>query len=64
MRAFEFMSPKKPKPLGPMTPAQARVNSLKKNIENGKRALQTEKDFQRRNRERMRQFPKRPGTSF
>ena len=64
MRAFEIMSPKKPKPLGPQTPEQARVNALQQNIENGKRALKTEKETQRRRREQVSQMRKRPGTSF
>jgi hypothetical protein len=64
MKIKEVMGPRKPKPLGPLTPAQARLSSLKQNIENSKRALQTEKEFQRRQRDRLRQLPKRPGTSF
>ena len=54
MRFYEF-SPKTIKPKPPLTPAQARINSLKQNIENGRRQLQAERDRQRRQREADRQ---------
>lgn len=42
-------TPIKPKP--PMTPAQARIHSLKQSVERSKTQLQTERDRQRQQRE-------------
>jgi hypothetical protein len=40
------------KPMKPLTPAQARLRSLRANIDNGRKQLQTERDRQRQQRER------------
>ena len=44
MRFFEF------KPLKPLTPAQARVAALKRNVDNARIALKRERDNQKRQR--------------
>jgi len=44
MRIFEIQPIKALKPL---TPAQARIRSLKQNVENGKKQLQAERERQR-----------------
>jgi hypothetical protein len=48
MRIFEIQPIKTIKPL---TPAQARINSLKQNVENTRKQLQAERERQRRQRE-------------
>jgi hypothetical protein len=48
MRFYEF---KTIKPKKPLTPAQARINSLKNNLTNVKKQLQSERERQRRQRE-------------
>jgi hypothetical protein len=48
MRFYEIQNIK-PKP--PLTPAQARINSLKQNVDNDKKRLQAERDRQRQQRE-------------
>ncbi len=48
MRFYEF---KTIKPNKPLTPAQARVNSLKQTVENVRKQLQAERERQRRQRE-------------
>ena len=48
MRIFEIQPIKTIKPL---TPAQARINSLKQNVENTRKQLQAERESQRRQRE-------------
>lgn len=40
------------KPIKPLTPAQARLRSLRNNIDNGRKQLQAERDRQRQQRER------------
>ena len=50
MRFYEF-STRSIKPKPPLTPAQARINSLKQNVENSRRQLQAERDRQRRQRD-------------
>lgn len=52
MRFFEIHSIK---PVKPLTPAQARLRSLKQQIENGKRALAAERERQDRQAELERQ---------
>jgi arsenate reductase-like glutaredoxin family protein len=52
MRFFEIQSIK---PVKPLTPAQARLRSLKQQIENGKRALAAERERQSRQAELERQ---------
>jgi len=49
MRFFEFSTIK---PTKPMSPAEARVAALKRNVETGQAALKREKDLQRMARER------------
>ena len=50
MRFYEFvLKPIKPKP--PLTPAQARINSLKQTVQRDKQQLKNEKDRQRQQRE-------------
>ncbi len=44
MRFFEF------KPLKPLTPAQARIAALKRNVDNARNALKRERDNQKRQR--------------
>ena len=54
MRFYElFLKPIKPKP--PLTPAQARINSLKQNVQRDKQQLKNEKERQRQQREREQQ---------
>jgi hypothetical protein len=48
MRFYEIQTIK-PKP--PLTPAQARISSLKQNVDNDKKRLQAERDRQRQQRE-------------
>ena len=48
MRIFEIQPIKTIKPL---TPAQARINALKQNVENTRKQLQAERERQRRQRE-------------
>jgi hypothetical protein len=48
MRFYEF---KTIKPNKPLTPAQARINSLKQTAENVRKQLQAERERQRRQRE-------------
>jgi hypothetical protein len=49
MRFFEFSTIKATKPL---SPAEARVATLKRNVEQGKAALKREKDMQRMQKDR------------
>jgi len=49
MRIAEIINTIKPKP--PLTPAQARLNSLKQNVERDRQALKTERDSQKRTRD-------------
>ena len=52
MRIAEVLAPIKPiKPKPPVTPAQARINSLKQNVEHDRQQLQAERDRQRRQRD-------------
>jgi hypothetical protein len=51
MRFYEIQSIKTIKPIAPMTPAQARLNSLKKNVDRDRQALKTERDSQKRTRD-------------
>jgi hypothetical protein len=46
------------KPKAPLTPQQARINSLKQNVERNRQLLQAERDRQRRQRdaERLRKL--------
>jgi len=44
MRFFEF------KPLKPLTPQQARIAALKRNVDNARNALKRERDNQKRQR--------------
>ena len=39
------------RPKKPLTPAQARINALKQNVENTRKQLQAERERQRRQRE-------------
>jgi capsule polysaccharide export protein KpsE/RkpR len=48
MRFYEIQSIRPKKPL---TPAQARINALKQNVENTRKQLQAERERQRRQRE-------------
>lgn len=47
MRFYEF---KPIKPKGPLTPAQARIASLKRNTELARQALKRERDFQKQHK--------------
>ncbi len=47
MRFYEF---KPVKPKGPLTPAQARIASLKRNVEIARQALKRERDFQKQHK--------------
>jgi len=47
------------KPIKPLTPAQARVSNLQRNIERDRDALKAERDSQRRQREAQRQQRRR-----
>ena len=49
MRFFEFGTIK---PTKPLSPAEARVAALKRNVEQGKAALKREKDVQRMQKDR------------
>lgn len=49
MRFYEFATIKTTKPL---SPAEARVATLKRNVEQGKAALKREKDMQRMQKDR------------
>lgn len=49
MRFFEFSTIK---PTKPLSPAEARVAALKRNVEQGKAALKREKDVQRMQKDR------------
>ncbi len=49
MRFYEFATIKATKPL---SPAEARVATLKRNVEQGKAALKREKDMQRMQKDR------------
>jgi len=54
MRFYEFfLKPIKPKP--PLTPAQARIYSLKQTVQRDKQQLKNEKERQRQQREREQQ---------
>jgi hypothetical protein len=46
------------KPIGPLTPQQARIKSLKQNVERDRQQLQAERDKQRKQRdaERLRKL--------
>ncbi len=48
MRFYEI---KTIKPQKPLTPAQARIKSLKQSVDNSKKKLQAERERQRRERE-------------
>ncbi len=48
MRFYEIQSIRPKKPL---TPAQARINALKQNVDNTRKQLQAERERQRRQRE-------------
>ena len=49
MRFFEFATIK---PTKPLSPAEARVAALKRNVETGKAALKREKEVQRMQKDR------------
>ena len=49
MRIFEVMKPIKPKP--PMTPAQARIHSLKQGVQRSQQQLRSERERQRQQRD-------------
>jgi hypothetical protein len=51
MRIAEIQTIKPIKPKPPMTPAQARLNSLTQNVERDRQALKTERDSQKRTRD-------------
>lgn len=54
MRFYEFvLKTIKPKP--PLTPAQARIHSLKQNVQRDKQQLKNEKERQRQQRDREQQ---------
>ena len=56
MRIAEFTEApiKTIKPKPPLNPAQARIATLKKNVDNGRQRLQAERDRQRQQRENER----------
>ena len=47
MRFFEFSSIKPIKPIKPLNPQQARVASLKRNVDTAKKVYKAEKDRQK-----------------
>jgi nicotinic acid mononucleotide adenylyltransferase len=49
MRIFEVIKPIKSK--APMTPAQARINSLKQGVERSRQQLKSERERQRQQRD-------------
>jgi hypothetical protein len=49
MRIFEVIKTIKPKP--PMTPAQARIHSLKQGVERSRQQLKTERERQKQQRD-------------
>lgn len=58
MRFCEF-SRSTLKPIKPMNPAQHRIYSMKRNVDQAKDALKREKDAQKRHRELQQQSDKR-----
>lgn len=52
MRISEVIKPIKPKP--PMTPAQARIHSLKQGVERSRQQLRAERDRQRQQSDKLR----------
>lgn len=57
MRFYEFASSTL-KPIKPMNPAQHRIHSMKRNVDQAKDALKREKDFQKRHRQLQQQWDK------
>ena len=49
MRIYEVIKPIKPKP--PMSPAQARIHSLKQGVERSRQQLRSERERQRQQRD-------------
>lgn len=47
MRFYEFNSPPTIKPIKPLNPQQARIASLKRNVDNAKKTYKVEKDKQK-----------------
>jgi len=56
MRFTEIQTTKPVKPKPPLTPAQARVDSLKKRVERDRDALSVEREAQRRTRDMEQRF--------
>jgi hypothetical protein len=57
MRLFEFARSTL-KPIRPMNPAQHRIHSMKRNVDQAKDALKREKDAQKRRKELEQQWSK------